>query len=59
MDVMASDKLRFPPSTKVQMLEAPPPGDTPVKNMPRRRAAATSSPSGPDGKIRKPNAKDI
>lgn len=49
---MARDRLRLPPRMKVQMLEAPPPGDTPVKNIPRRI-------SGQCGKIRKPSPNEI
>ena len=31
--VMVTDKSRFPPNITVQMLDAPPPGDTPEKNI--------------------------
>lgn len=52
IDVIAKDKLRLPPRINVHMLEAPPPGDTPVKNMPNRIA-------GSSGNMRKPNPNDI
>ena len=31
--VMVTDKSKFPPNITVQMLEAPPPGEHPIKNL--------------------------
>ncbi len=37
--VMVTDRSRLPPNISVQMLDAPPPGETPVTNRPRRIGA--------------------
>lgn len=47
MAVIVTLRFRFPPSEYVQILEAPPAGEMPVKNRPNLRALCSGNNSSP------------
>lgn len=51
MVVIVIDKFKSPPRIRVHMLEAPPPGDTPVKNIPNCISALSGKSTLPRQKL--------